>query len=116
VVLNPAGRIATVEELQSAATPAGGVPPGFRSVTIQGDARSFDIVRLSQPGTSLGRRLFSDWRSSLGLEIRVQVPVINVPFRLIFAYNPNAKTDLTDPSVLFLERKTVVRFSVGRTF
>jgi outer membrane protein insertion porin family len=46
----------------------------------------------------------------------VQMPVINVPFRLIFAYNPQAKTDLTDPTVLFLERKTVVRFSVGRTF
>jgi outer membrane protein insertion porin family len=44
------------------------------------------------------------------------MPVINVPFRLIFAYNPQAKTDFTDPTVLFIERKTAIRFSVGRTF
>ena len=61
-------------------------------------------------------KFLSDIRSSLGMEFRVQMPVINVPFRLIFAYNPQAKTDLTDPTVLFIERKTVVRFSVGRTF
>lgn len=35
---------------------------------------------------------------------------------LIFAHNQQAKTDLDDPSVLFLERHNVVRFSVGRTF
>jgi outer membrane protein insertion porin family len=111
VVLNPAGRVATQDELQSA-TPAGGTPTGFRTVFLQGDSRSFDIVRTSQQNV----KFLSDLRSSLGAEVRVQVPFINVPFRLIFAYNPNAKTDITDPTVLFLERKTVVRFSVGRTF
>ncbi|MGH9844739.1 MAG: hypothetical protein ACREEM_38975, partial [Blastocatellia bacterium] len=61
-------------------------------------------------------KFLSDIRSSLGAEVRVQMPVINVPFRLIFAYNPQAKTDVTDPRVLFIERRTAVRFSVGRTF
>jgi outer membrane protein insertion porin family len=46
----------------------------------------------------------------------MQMPVINVPFRLIFAYNPQAKIDLSDPTVLFIERKKVIRFSIGRTF
>jgi len=46
----------------------------------------------------------------------VQVPVINVPFRLIFPYNPNTNPDITDPKVLSLERRTVMRFSIGRTF
>jgi hypothetical protein len=40
----------------------------------------------------------------------------NVPFRLIFAYNPNASPDITDPRVLSLERRRVVRFSIGRMF
>jgi outer membrane protein insertion porin family len=55
--------------------------------------------------------IFDNYRYSLGGELRVQVPVINVPFRLIFAWNPNAKTDR-----LFIEEKRAIRFSVGRTF
>jgi outer membrane protein insertion porin family len=51
-----------------------------------------------------------DIRSSIGLEFRVQMPVINVPFRLIFAHNPGVEDGFTT------ERKNVVRFSVGRTF
>ncbi len=112
LTLNPAGRIATVDELQSAPPVRSGLPPGFRNIFLQGDSRSFDIVRLSQ-GTT---KFLSDIRSSFGAELRVQVPVINVPFRLIFAYNPQAKTDITDPTVLFIERRTAIRFTVGRTF
>jgi hypothetical protein len=40
------------------------------------------------------------------------MPVINVPFRLIMAYNPR----IEDRDNLFRERRTVIRFSVGRTF
>jgi hypothetical protein len=38
------------------------------------------------------------------------MPVINVPFRLIFAHNPGGENNVIP------ERKNVVRFSVGRTF
>ena len=57
-------------------------------------------------------------RASLGMEVRVQVPVINVPFRLIFAYNPNAREDqiINGFPFFFNEKKKVIRFSVGRTF
>ncbi|MGE0132794.1 MAG: outer membrane protein assembly factor BamA [Blastocatellales bacterium] len=112
VTLNPAGRVATPEEIASAPKDVLGNPIGFRTVFLQGDSQSYDIVRTSQQNV----KFLSDLRSSMGLEFRVQMPVINVPFRLIFAYNPQAKTDLTDPTVLFIERRTVVRFSVGRTF
>ena len=54
-------------------------------------------------------------RYSMGGELRVQVPVINVPFRLIFALNPNARTQ-TDVNPFFFEKKRAIRFSVGRTF
>jgi outer membrane protein insertion porin family len=112
VTLNPAGRVATEEELASAPRDQFGSPIGYRTVFLQGDSRSFDIVRNSEGNI----KFLSDIRSSMGAELRVQMPVINVPFRLIFAYNPQAKTDITDPRVLFIERRTAVRFSVGRTF
>ena len=112
VMLNPAGRVATADQIASAPKDLTGNPIGFRTIFLEGESRDYSIVRASQQNV----KFLSDLRSSLGLEFRVQMPVINVPFRLIFAYNPQAKTDLTDPSVLFLERRTVARFSVGRTF
>jgi len=45
---------------------------------------------------------------STGAEVRFIMPVLNVPFRLIYAINPNA-----DP--LFADKKTF-RFAVGTTF
>jgi hypothetical protein len=47
------------------------------------------------------------------------VPVVNVPFRLIYAYNPNARrgiTEINGTPINFFEKKSVFRFSVGRTF
>ncbi|MFZ4985742.1 MAG: BamA/TamA family outer membrane protein, partial [Blastocatellia bacterium] len=112
VTLNQAGRVATDEELSSAPRDYFGDPIGFRRAFLQGDSRDYSILRTAENTI----KFLSDVRSSYGLEFRVQMPVINVPFRLIFAYNPQAKTDITDPRVLFIERRTVMRFSVGRTF
>jgi len=111
-------RIVSQAELQGAAT--GGVDPqtqlpfGFQSVFLRGQAQTNTVVRLSQ---SIFDKI-GDFRSSMGMEVRVQVPVINVPFRLIFAYNPNARKDqLIDGFPFFFnEKKKVIRFSVGRTF
>lgn len=85
--------------------PVTGLPQGFEEVFLRGEAQANTVVRVSEP-------LFGgigDYRTSLGGEVRVQVPVVNVPFRLIFAYNPNAKIELG-------ERKRAFRFSIGRTF
>ena len=91
-----------------------GLPPGFQQVFLRGEAQTNSVVSLSD---SLFAK-FSDIRSSLGMEVRVQVPVINVPFRLIFAYNPNARKDqvIDGFPFFFNEKKKVIRFSVGRTF
>jgi outer membrane protein insertion porin family len=117
VIVNSSGLVVTRDELDSAITAApslnsDGLPPGFRRIYLQGDSRSYNLLRISEQGT----RLLDSLRASVGLEFRVQVPVINVPFRLIFAYNPNANPDITNPKVLSFERRTVMRFSVGRTF
>ena len=112
VLLNPAGRLATEEELSSASRDYLGDLVGYRRVFLEGESRDYSILRSSEQRV----KLFSDVRSSYGLEFRVQMPVINVPFRLIYAFNPQARTDVTDPRVLFIERRTVLRFTVGRTF
>jgi outer membrane protein insertion porin family len=90
------------------------MPFGFQPVFLRGQAQTNTKVLLSE---SLFAKI-GDYRTSLGMEVRVQVPVINVPFRLIFAYNPNAREDqvINGFPFFFNEKKKVVRFSVGRTF
>ncbi len=86
--------------------PFTGLPFGVQSIFLRGDAQTNTVARLSQ---SLFSKI-GDYRSSLGGEIRIQLPVVNVPFRLILAYNPNVQ------STLVREDKFVRRFSIGRTF
>jgi outer membrane protein insertion porin family len=50
---------------------------------------------------------FKDLRTSTGLEMRFIMPVLNVPFRLIYAFNPNR--DQFQP-------KSTFKFAVGTTF
>lgn len=113
-------RLVTTQELDNAqglhppVDPLTGLPFGFIPVFLRGEAQTNTVVRLSQ---SLFDKI-GDYRASLGMEVRVQVPVINVPFRLIFAYNPNARKDqvIDGFPFFFNEKKKVIRFSVGRTF
>jgi len=111
-------RLVTQAELEANQTgdvnPLTLLPRGFQPVFLRGEAQTNSVVRLSQSlFNSIG-----DYRSSLGMEVRVQVPVINVPFRLIFAYNPNARQNqfIDGFPFFFNEKKKVIRFSVGRTF
>jgi outer membrane protein insertion porin family len=86
--------------------PLTNLPLGVQPVFLRGEAQTNTVARLSQ---SLFSKI-SDYRSSLGLELRIQMPVINVPFRFIYAINPNAQNTLIE------EKKRVFRFSIGRTF
>jgi outer membrane protein assembly factor BamA len=56
----------------------------------------------------------SAFKTSLGAEIRFFMPVLNVPFRLIFAMNPNRYGVLDNN--LQPEKKYKFRFAVGTTF
>ncbi len=112
-------RLVTTQELDAAQNlgsfdPGTGLPFGFQQVFLRGQAQTNTAVRLSQ---GLFDKL-GDFRTSIGMEVRVQVPVLNVPFRLIFAYNPNARPNqfIDGFPFSFNEKKRVVRFSVGRTF
>jgi len=96
------------------ADPNTGLPFGLQQVFLRGEAQTNTVVRLGQSLFSQ----FTDIRSSMGAELRFQVPILNVPFRLIYAYNPNARADqvIDGFPFFFNEKKSVFRFSVGRTF
>jgi len=79
-------------------------------------------------------------RASTGLEIQVMLPVVNAPFRVYFAYNPSTVREYLQPPIVsdrtafpnlatfnaavasygqaypYFERRTLFRFTVGRTF
>ncbi len=112
-------RLVTTSELEQAqrngpVDPNTGLPFGMQQVFLRGQTQTNTAVRVSQ---SLFSKL-GDFQASLGFEVRVQVPVINVPFRLIFAYNPRARQNQVIDGVPFFfdEKKFTPRFSVGRTF
>jgi len=113
------GRLVTRDEFTQAVQggaqvdPLTGLPVGFQEVFLRGQAQSNTVARISE---SIFSRI-SDYRASMGLELRVQLPVVNVPFRLIYAYNPNARTGPDETlGINFNEKKSVFRFSIGRTF
>jgi outer membrane protein insertion porin family len=56
----------------------------------------------------------SAFKTSTGIELRFFMPVLNVPFRLIYAYNPQ-RAGVLDNS-LRPQKETVFRFAVGTTF
>jgi outer membrane protein assembly factor BamA len=62
-----------------------------------------------------GRRFnMRDFKTSTGAEIRFFMPVLNVPFRLIFAYNPQRDGVLDNQ--LQPQKSFQFRFAVGSTF
>ncbi|HUS11780.1 MAG TPA: outer membrane protein assembly factor BamA [Pyrinomonadaceae bacterium] len=116
IVLRGAGLVSQ-EDLNNAlrfgpVDPLTGLPVGFYQAFLRGEAQTNTAVNLASS-------LYSKWsalHSSIGMEFRVQVPIINVPFRLIYAYNPNARNGTYDPGLTFTEKRNAFRFSVGRTF
>ena len=78
----------------------------------------FATVGLTNPGAPgiqtrvIGRQ--SAFKTSTGAEIRFFMPVLNVPFRLIFAYNPQRHGVLDNR--LQPQKAFQFRFAVGTTF
>jgi outer membrane protein insertion porin family len=67
----------------------------------------FDAGQAYAENTEWSLSMFKDLRTSTGAEMRFFVPVLNVPFRLIWAYNPHR--DAFQPATAF-------RFGIGTTF
>jgi outer membrane protein insertion porin family len=76
---------------------------------------SFSLTDPNAPGPETivtGRT--SAFKTSTGLELRFFMPVLNVPFRLIYSWNPS-RTGVLDNS-LRPAKETTFRFAVGTTF
>ncbi|NNE67236.1 MAG: outer membrane protein assembly factor BamA [Pyrinomonadaceae bacterium] len=90
------------------------VEPGITTSFIRGEVQTNSVLKLDDAAfNKLG-----DFKASLGAEIRVQVPVVNVPFRLIYYYNPNATTGFREevPGLFLPGKRSGWRFTIGRTF
>ena len=90
------------------------LPAEVSQFFLRGEVQQNALLRVDQSAfAKLG-----DFKSSVGLELRVQVPVVNVPFRLIYYYNPNAKLGFTEelPGIFLPGKRNGFRFTVGRTF
>ncbi|MDH3492122.1 MAG: outer membrane protein assembly factor BamA [Acidobacteriota bacterium] len=90
------------------------VEPGITPVFLRGEVQTNSLLRLDDAAFNK----IGDFRSSIGAEMRVQVPVVNVPFRLIYYYNPNAVLGVTSdvPGLRLPGKRSGWRFTVGRTF
>jgi len=80
-----------------------------------------DNLRLFGPDTFINLQEDTNrvWRASTGAEIQFMLPMINQPFRLIFAYNPLIlNSDIVVDGVRFplKEPRSSVKFSVGYSF
>ena len=84
----------------------------FKYVYLRGDAQTNTVINVGDSKYSG----FKNFASSVGLELRVQVPVVNVPFRLIYFYNPNVRNIEINGVNYPLAKKSGFRFTVGRTF
>jgi len=111
-------RLLTVTEFRDICSGAPGCPvsfpAGITQIFLRGEAQTNSLLRVDEAAFSK----FTDFRSSVGLELRVQVPIVNVPFRLIYYYNPNAKLGFREevPGLFIPGKRSGFRFTVGRTF
>lgn len=88
--------------------------PQVQTLFLRGEVQQNTLLRVDE--AKFGR--IGDFRASIGAELRVQVPIVNVPFRLIYYYNPNGKFGFTDqvPGIFLPGKRSGFRFTVGRTF
>jgi len=90
------------------------LPNIIQQLYVRGEAQQNSLLRVDDAKFAS----ISDFKSSIGLELRVQVPIVNVPFRLIYYYNPNAVVGFTDelPGIFLPGKRSGFKFTVGRTF
>jgi outer membrane protein insertion porin family len=83
-------------------------------ISVAGPVRLVLFYDAGQVQDVGGRFAMDDFKTSTGAEIRFFMPVLNVPFRLIFAYNPQREGVLDNQ--LEPQKAFQFRFAVGSTF
>ena len=82
--------------------------------TIQATGEPVTVLTVLEP-LKPGQNSFPVYRASLGGEIRFPIPVLNIPLRLIFAWNPNAQRQIPDGTLLAPEKRFAFRVGFSRT-
>ncbi len=90
------------------------LPTGIDQFYVRGEVQQNSLLKVNDAAFSK----IGDFKASVGVEFRIQVPIVNVPFRLIYFYNPNAKLGVTEelPGIFLPGKRNGFRFTVGRTF
>jgi outer membrane protein insertion porin family len=88
--------------------------PQVQQLFLRGEVQENSLLRVDDAKF----RQFSNFKASVGVELRVQVPIVNVPFRIYYYYNPNAKLGFTQelPNIFLPGKRSGIKFTVGRTF
>ncbi len=88
--------------------------PQVQQLFLRGEVQQNSVLSVDNSRFSK----LKDFKASIGAELRVQVPIVNVPFRLIYFFNPNAKFGFTEelPGIFLPGKRNGFRFTVGRTF
>jgi outer membrane protein insertion porin family len=88
--------------------------PQVQQLFLRGDVQQNSLLDVDNAKFNK----LKDFKASVGVEFRVQVPIVNVPFRLIYYYNPNGKIGFTEelPGIFLPGKRNGFRFTVGRTF
>jgi outer membrane protein insertion porin family len=83
-------------------------------ISIAGPVRLVLFYDAGQVRDEGQRFAMNQFKTSTGAEVRFFMPVLNVPFRLIFAYNPG-RADVLDNNYQ-PQKKFTFKFAVGSTF
>ena len=88
--------------------------PQVQQLYVRGEIQQNSLLKVDDAHFAK----FSDFRASVGVELRVQVPIVNVPFRIFYYYNPNAQIGYTAelPGLYLPGKRSGIKFTVGRTF
>jgi outer membrane protein assembly factor BamA len=123
VIFNSEYRVPIVWRLSSAAFFDIGASFNARSLitesfetmtTVQSTGAPVTVRTVLEPLKS-PRDFLPRYRASLGGEIRFPIPVLNIPLRLIFSWNPNAQRQFPDGALLAPEKRFAFRVGFSRT-
>jgi outer membrane protein insertion porin family len=123
LLFNAEYRVPIIWRLSSAAFFDIGTSFDTRGLTKESFQTATQIQPTGAPATIItvlkplkpGQDFLPSYRYSLGGELRFPIPVLNIPLRLIFAWNPNAQKLVPDGALLAPEKRFAFRLGFTRT-
>jgi len=82
--------------------------------TVKSTGTPVTVLTILKP-LKEGQDFIPGYRTSLGGELRFPTPVLNIPIRLIFSWNPNAQTVAPNGALLVPEKRFSFRLGFSRT-